>query len=161
VIAGDHGFNTGEHGQTPGQHNLYRESVWVPLIIAGAHPRLPAGVHNVPATLLDVAPTLADLLGLRESNAWQGHSLLSVNGTGSIGFGFRDSLFAETPSWSAVRDPRDGRARLYTRQDWLQRDDRADRHPALARSLLDRAERRRRLNDYLLRRGRIWRSSAS
>lgn len=161
VIAGDHGFNTGEHGQLPGQHNLYRESLWVPLIIVGAHPRLPAGVHDVPATLLDVAPTLADLLGLREANAWQGHSLLSVNGAGRIGFGFRDSLVAETPAWSAVRDPRDGRARLYRRGDWLQLHDLADRHPGLAGRLLADAERRRRLHDHLLRRGRIWRSSAS
>ena len=63
MIAGDHGFNAGEHGQPAGQQNLYRESVWVPLIIVGAHPRLPRGRHEVPASLLDVAPTLADLLG--------------------------------------------------------------------------------------------------
>ncbi len=161
VVAGDHGFNTGEHGQLPGQHNLYRESVWVPLIIAGAHPRLPAGTHDGPATLLDVAPTLADLLGLREANPWQGHSLLAVNRRGWTGFGFRDSLLADTPFWSAVRDPRDGRARLYRRDDWLQARDLAARHPGLAERLLAAAERRRRLNDFLLRQGRIWRSTSS
>jgi len=161
VIAGDHGFNVGEHGQTPGQHDLYRESVWVPLIIAGAHPRLPVGDHEVAASLLDVAPTLADLLGLREANPWQGHSLLAVNGRGWIGFGFRDSLLADTPSWSAVRDPRDGRPRLYRREDWLQRHDLSDRHPALAERLLGAAESRRRLNDHVLRQGRTWRSNAS
>ena len=161
VIAGDHGFNVGEHGQVPGQHNLYRESVWVPLIVAGAHPRLPAGIHDQPATLLDVAPTLADLLGLRERNPWQGHSLLAVNGRGWTGFGFRNSLLAETPAWSAVRDPRDGRARLFRREDWLQRRDLSSSHPGLGERLLGAAERRRRLNDYLLRQGRVWRSNAS
>ncbi|HWT11190.1 MAG TPA: sulfatase-like hydrolase/transferase, partial [Allosphingosinicella sp.] len=161
VVTGDHGFNVGEHGQTAGQHNLYRESVWVPLIISGAHPRLPAGRHDVQATLLDIAPTLADLLGLREANPWQGHSLLAVTGAGWTGFGFRDSLLAETPRWSAVLDPADGRARLYRREDWLQRRDLAGRDPALARRLLDRADRRRRLNDYLLARGRVWRGRAS
>ena len=141
VIAGDHGFNTGEHGQPPGQHNLYRESVWVPLIIAGAHPRLPAGRHDAPATLLDISPTLADLLGLREANPWQGHSLLAVNEGGGTYFGFRDSLLAETPRWSAVRDPRDGQVRLYdNRGDWLQRAELRARHPEVA----DRADRPRR-----------------
>ena len=157
VVTGDHGFNAGEHGQPAGQQNLYRESVWVPLIIAGPHPRLRAGRHEVPATLLDIAPTLADLLGLRVAVPWQGHSLLAVNGAGTTGFGFRDSLLAETPSWAAVRDPGDGRARLYrSSDDWLQRRDLADRAPDLARRLLEQAERSRRLNDYLLRQGRIW-----
>jgi arylsulfatase A-like enzyme len=72
--------------RAPASRNLYRESVWVPLIIAGPHPRLRAGRHEVPATLLDIAPTLADLLGLRVAVPWQGHSLLAVNG-------YRDKLF--------------------------------------------------------------------
>jgi arylsulfatase A-like enzyme len=155
VITGDHGFNVGEHDQVPGQHNLYRESVWVPLIIAGAHPRLRPGRRDTPASLLDLPPTLADLLGLRVANPWQGHSLLAVNG-GGIAFGFRDSLLAETPLWSAVRDPADGEPRLFARTDWLQRTDLAARRPELARRLLERAERARRLHDYLLRHDRIW-----
>lgn len=162
VVAGDHGFNVGEHGQVPGQHNLYRESVWVPLLIVGAHPRLRPGRHDIPASLLDIAPTLADLLGLREPNPWQGHSLLAVNGNGIIAFGFRDSRLAETASWSAVRDPRDGSARLYRRgEDWLQRRDLSARFPDVARSLLERAERSRRLNDHLLRHGRVGRGNPS
>jgi phosphoglycerol transferase MdoB-like AlkP superfamily enzyme len=156
VITGDHGFNVGEHGQVPGQHNLFRESVWVPLILIGAHPRLPRGHHDELATLLDLPPTLADLLGLREANPWQGHSLLALAGGGQAAFGFRDSLLAETPSWSAVLDPRDGRTRLYRREDWLQRHDLAPLRPALAQAILARAERARRLNDHLLRHDRIW-----
>ena len=159
VITGDHGFNTGEHGQVPGQHNLYRESLWVPLIVAGPHPRLPLGTHEGLVSQLDLAPTLADLLGLRVANPWQGHSLLAVRGDGGLGFGFRDSLVAEGPDWTAVRDPGDGEARLYrTREDWLQEHDLARQHPGIARPLLDRAERARRLNDYLLRHDRIWRT---
>ena len=157
VVTGDHGFNVGEHGQVPGQHNLFRESVWVPLIVIGGHPRLPRGRHDQIATLLDVPPTIADLLGLRVANPWQGHSLLALSGRGDIAFGFRDSLVAETPAWTAVRDPRDGRARLYRRSDWLQQDDLADDRSALAEALLARADRVRRLNDYLLRNDRLWR----
>lgn len=156
VITGDHGFNAGEHGQVPGQQDLYRESVWVPLIIAGAHPRLRGAGGDGLASLLDVAPTLADLLGLRIANPWQGHSLLAAD-DGWLAFRFRDSALSETPSWSALRNPRDGRPRLFSRQDWLQRIDLAERRPLLARRLLERGERARRLNDHLLRRNLIWR----
>jgi hypothetical protein len=109
-------------------------------------------------TLLDVAPTLADLIGLRETNPWQGHSLLSVRPDRPVRFGFRDSLLAEVGGWTAVTDPSDGRARLFdSRSDWLQRRDLSARDPALARRLLADADRERRFNDYVLRHGRLWR----
>jgi phosphoglycerol transferase MdoB-like AlkP superfamily enzyme len=159
VIYGDHGFNVGEHGQVPGQHNLYRESVWVPLIMAGAHPRLLAGRHDRLATQLDIVPTVTDLLGIREANPWQGHSLLQTKRTGAATFGFRSWLLAETEHWSAVLDPSDGRPRLYrAREDWLQQHDLSDRHPDVAQHLLQRADQARRLNEYLLRHGLIWQS---
>ena len=56
VIFGDHGFNLGEHGGTPGEINLYREGVWVPLIIAGAHPRLPRGMHRARRRACSTSP---------------------------------------------------------------------------------------------------------
>lgn len=158
VIVGDHGFNTGEHGRPAGQQDLYRESVWVPLIILGAHPRLAAGRHDVPASLLDVAPTLADLLGLRFANPWQGHSLLAVRPEGGAVAAIRDAALWDSPLWTAVRDPADGRARLYRGQaDWLQRRDLAPVFPALAEALLARAGGAQRLNDHLLRHDRVWR----
>jgi hypothetical protein len=157
VIAGDHGFNLGEHGQPIVRQDLYRESVWVPLIVAGPHPRLRPGLHDTPATLLDLAPTLADLLGIRTATPWQGHSLLAVNATGVTGVAFRDSLFAADAAWSAVRDPRDARVRLYANDgDWLQRHDLAARHPALVQGLTARVDRARRLHDYLLRHNLLW-----
>jgi Sulfatase len=162
VITGDHGFNLGEHGGAWGTHSLYRESVWVPLIILGPHPRLPRGRHDEPATLLDLAPTIADLLGLREANPWQGHSLAAGGRPRGLAFGLRDSLLAETPEWTALTDPGDGRPRLFdARRDWLQRHDLSARHPAIAESLLGRARDSKRLNDYLLRHDRIWRPSDS
>jgi len=158
VITGDHGFNLGEHGHAAGQHNLYRESLWVPLIVLGRHPRLRPGFHSDLVSHLDLAPTLADLLGLRVANPWQGHSLLALRGGGGLGFGFRESLVAENQAWTAVRDPRDGGARLYrTGGDWLQRRDLAAGHAGLAGALLARAERMQRLNDFLLRNDRVWR----
>jgi len=155
VIAGDHGFNLGEHGRT-GQQNLRRESTWVPLIIAGAHPRLPRGRYEGPASLLDVAPTLADLLGIREAVAWQGHSLLAAAPGWSLAARNRDVLLMETPDWSAISDPANGRPMLFDRSmDWLQRRDLAGERPALAAELLAEADGRARLHDYLLRNGLI------
>ena len=157
VINSDHGYNLGEHGGLTGAYSLYRESVWTPFLIVGPHPRLPAGRHDQVVTLLDVAPTLADLIGLRERNPWQGHSLLALAPGRSVEFGFRDSLLAEAPGWSAVSDPGDGRLRLYdARSDWLQARDLSGRNPELAKLMLARAERSRRFNDYLLRHGKLW-----
>jgi hypothetical protein len=158
VIVGDHGFNMGEHDRRPGQQNLYRESTWVPLIVAGAHPRLPAGRHSRLASQLDIAPTLADLLGLREPNPWQGHSLLGAGGPRVLHARNRAMLAADTPAWSLVTDPLDGRARLFdSRTDWAGQDrDLAAAHPQIAAALAARAREAAELNDHLLRQGRIW-----
>ncbi|HEY5722658.1 MAG TPA: LTA synthase family protein [Allosphingosinicella sp.] len=151
VIAGDHGFDLGEHGR-PGEQNLRRPSTWVPLILIGAHPRLPRGRHEAPASLLDVAPTLADLLAIREPVAWQGHSLLDAAPEWSLAARNRDVLLMETPAWTAVSDPATGRPMLFDRgDDWLQQRDLAGERPALAAELLAEAEGRARLHDYLLR----------
>jgi arylsulfatase A-like enzyme len=160
VINSDHGYNLGEHGGLTGAYSLFRESTWTPFLIVGPHPLLPAGRHDEIVTLLDLAPTLADLIGLRQANPWQGHSLLALAQTRPVRFGFRDSVTAESGGWSAVTDPTDGRPRLYeARTDWLQRHDVAARHPALARSMLAEAYRSRRFNDYILRHGLLWRGA--
>jgi hypothetical protein len=157
VVNSDHGYNLGEHGGLTGAYSLYRESVWTPFLIVGPHPRLPAGRHDAIVTLLDVAPTIADLIGLRAANPWHGHSLLTLGPGRPVRFGFRAGVMAEAGGWSAVSDPTDGRPRLYdSRFDWLQRRDLAGLHPALARRMLDDADRGRRFNDYLLRHGRLW-----
>lgn len=157
VINSDHGYNLGEHGGLTGAYSLYRESTWTPFLIVGPHPRLPAGRHDNIVTLLDVAPTIADLIGLREANPWHGHSLLAVRPNRPVRFGFRDSVLAEAGGWSAVTDPTDGRPRLYdARTDWLQRRNVSSAHPELAERMLAQADRDRRFNDYLLRNGRVW-----
>lgn len=156
VVLGDHGYNLGEHGGSTGAFSLYRESVWVPFLIAGPHPRLPAGRDGRTVTMLDLAPTIADLIGLRETNPWQGHSLLALGSDRPIRFGFRDSVLAEQGGWSAVTDHLDGGPRLFASADWLQRRDLAGQRPELARRMLHSAELQRRFNDYLIRQDRIW-----
>lgn len=157
VINSDHAYNLGEHGGMIGALSLYQESIWIPFLILGPHPRLPVGRHDELATLLDVAPTIADLLGLREANPWQGHSLLALRPGRRMLFAFGDSVLAQTPQWSALMDGQDGRVHLYSAGgDWLQQHDEAAANPALARSLIEEADRKRRFNDYLLHRGLLW-----
>jgi arylsulfatase A-like enzyme len=129
----------------------------VPIVIVGRHPRLAPGRHENVATLLDVAPTLADLLGVREPVPWQGHSLLGGADRPGAAFAFQGWRFAESGGWSMVQAPDDDAPRLFDRvNDWLQRRDRARDAPAAAAALAAHADQARRLNDYLLRHDLVW-----
>ncbi|HYD38157.1 MAG TPA: sulfatase-like hydrolase/transferase, partial [Allosphingosinicella sp.] len=156
IVVGDHGFNLGEHRTPVGQLSLYRESVWVPLLIVGPHERLPRGRIGKPVSLLDVAPTVADLLGLREPVPWQGHSLAGGSGS-SLLFAQRGWRLAEAAGWSAVAAPGAPSPELFDRRrDWLQRSPVRGRE-AMARALIRKAEDMSRLNDHALRHDRVWR----
>jgi arylsulfatase A-like enzyme len=156
VITGDHGFNLGEHGPA-GQANGWRESVWVPLVIHGPHARLPRGGHDQPASLLDIAPTLLDLLGIRAPNPWMGSSLLTRRMSASFVLSRETSILGESGRFSMVVDPANGKARLYDAiADPLQRNDISDAHPEAAASLKRQAEDERLLVDYLLEANQVW-----
>jgi arylsulfatase A-like enzyme len=158
VIVGDHGYNLGEHDGTPGQRNGWRESVWVPFLIHGAHPRLPRGRHDEVASQLDLAPTVAELLGIRQANPWLGRSLLAGAGPGAtVGMRRGDVVFAETPEWSLVVDPGSGAPHLYDPgHDPLQRRDMAAGHSEAAARLERDIREQQALWDYLVERNRVW-----
>lgn len=74
VITADHGEEFGEHGGF-GHHTVYDELVHVPLIMAG--PKISSGTVVRPqVSHLDLAPTLADLIGIGRVPNFQGKSLL-------------------------------------------------------------------------------------
>lgn len=74
VLWSDHGYHIGEKEIT-GKNTLWDDSTRVPLIFAG--PGIKSGqVCTKPAELLDVYPTLADLLKLPASKQLEGLSLL-------------------------------------------------------------------------------------
>ncbi len=76
VFAGDNGLALGQHGLL-GKQNLYEHSVRVPLVISG--PGLPAGERRQALCyLLDIFPTLTDLIGLETPEAVEGISLAPV-----------------------------------------------------------------------------------
>jgi len=77
VLVGVHGEEFFEHGGAGHGHNLHEESLRVPLAIR-APALLAPGRVGVPVDLLDLAPTLVDLLGLPFPGAWQGESLVPV-----------------------------------------------------------------------------------
>ncbi|MBK8236502.1 MAG: sulfatase-like hydrolase/transferase [Deltaproteobacteria bacterium] len=77
VFMGVHGEEFLEHGSAGHGLTLYEESLRVPLAIRA--PELVAsGRIDAPVDLLDLAPTLVDLLGLPPAQAWQGESLVRI-----------------------------------------------------------------------------------
>jgi arylsulfatase A-like enzyme len=79
VFTGDHGEEFGEHG---GEYHgdLYREDLHVPLLVAG--PGIGARRLEAPVGLIDVAPTILELLGIEIPEAFDGDSLLPWIETG-------------------------------------------------------------------------------
>ena len=75
VFAGDNGLALGQHGLM-GKQNLYDHSVRVPLIFAG--PGIPNGEErDALVYLLDIYPTLCDLLGIEPPDSVEGQSMAS------------------------------------------------------------------------------------
>ncbi len=74
VFVADHGEEFKDHGACDHIHSVYDELVHVPMILAG--PNVPAGkVIDAPVSLVDVAPTLLDLLGLAPEPRMEGDDL--------------------------------------------------------------------------------------
>lgn len=103
LITGDHGEEFWDHGSTAHGHTLYDELLHVPLVI-----RLPGGHHaglrcDINIGLIDVMPTILDIVGLPAPTQCRGRSLtpcLSGDGPSDI------PLIAETSieaSLSAIR----------------------------------------------------------
>ncbi|WP_434415409.1 sulfatase-like hydrolase/transferase [Nannocystis pusilla] len=77
VLVGLHGEEFFEHGGALHGFSLHEESLRVPLVIR-APALLAPGRVTAPVDLLDLAPTLADLLGLPFPPQWQGDSLVPL-----------------------------------------------------------------------------------
>jgi arylsulfatase A-like enzyme len=74
VVTSDHGEEFGDHGSVLHGGTQHREILHVPLIMHG--PGVPAGVRvSTPASLVDVVPTVLDLLGIAPPADLDGRSL--------------------------------------------------------------------------------------
>jgi arylsulfatase A-like enzyme/Flp pilus assembly protein TadD len=77
VIVADHGESLGEHGERTHGIFTYRSTLSVPFLISG--PGIPAGrVVAEPVSIIDIAPTIAELAGLPKAPLEDGVSLARV-----------------------------------------------------------------------------------
>lgn len=76
IYSSDHGDNLGSHGLW-GKSVMYESAAAVPMILRD--PRLYAGsAVDVPVSLVDIAPTAADICGVAKDPRWSGASLLDI-----------------------------------------------------------------------------------
>ena len=74
ILTSDHGDEINDHGGFGHGHNLYRELLFVPLIVQYPDGRL--GRRDEPVSTLDIVPTVLDCLGLEVPSGLAGQSLL-------------------------------------------------------------------------------------
>jgi arylsulfatase A-like enzyme len=95
VVSADHGEEFGDHGEYDHGHNLYNETLRVPLLI---HPASILGAKSgrcsEPVSLIDLYPTLREIVGERSAGHEEGRSLLSTLRSGGTSPGEDRRLFA-------------------------------------------------------------------
>ncbi len=83
VVVGDHGEAFGEHGHYVHGVDLYEEETHVPLILINR--RLFHGESDSTlGGIIDLAPTILDILGYPVPGTWQGRSLFDPERTGRV-----------------------------------------------------------------------------
>src|SRR4051812_13117848 len=109
VVVGDHGESLGEHGEQQHGFFVYEAAMHIPLIVAG--PAVPVRVVPDQVRIVDVMPTILEVVGAKAPAAVQGVSLMP------LGRGAKLDLlaFGETwypryhYGWSELTEVRDGR----------------------------------------------------
>jgi arylsulfatase A-like enzyme/Tfp pilus assembly protein PilF len=109
IVTADHGEGFGEHGERGHGLLLYEESLHVPLAVVG--PGIPHARVQTPVSLVDIYPTIAELVQVKVPAAVQGHSLMPlIRGSRE----HATPVFAETMyprlryGWSELRSLRTG-----------------------------------------------------
>jgi arylsulfatase A-like enzyme len=132
VVLGDHGEAMGQHAGNYGHtFLLYEENVRVPFLVAGTGLVTGHARSRTIVSLIDTAPTILDLLGIRIPSEHQGHSALVAASPMALFFtdyslplvGLRDGR------WKFVHDLESGRSKLFDLEsDPGERHDLAERH---------------------------------
>ncbi|RMH21157.1 MAG: hypothetical protein D6696_06495 [Acidobacteria bacterium] len=144
VLLSDHGEGLGDHGEREHGILLYREALQVPLILKLPEARLAGRRSAHPAQLIDVVPTVLDLLGQPRPDRLAGSSLRAL----LAGEAPERALYAETyyprlhMGWSELTSLIEGRLHYIAGPDPELYDLVAD--PAERRNVL--AEERRALS---------------
>ena len=111
VVAGDHGESLGDHGERDHGIFVYENVLRVPLIISG--PAIPPARVSAVARLVDVMPTVLNLLGLPDPRA-DGVSLVGMmKGGRDLDLDvYAESLYPQRLGWAPLRTLRRGRFKL-------------------------------------------------
>ena len=83
ILTGDHGEEFRDHGGLQHGTTLYEELMHVPLVISVPTERGPPASRrrvSTPVTLVDLVPTILDLLGVSSAAAFDGRSLMPALG---------------------------------------------------------------------------------
>ncbi len=119
ALTSDHGEEFWEHGSVGHGHTLYHELTNVPLIFSWPG-KLPEGeIRHEHISLVDLAPSVADLIGLQLPSDLPGRSVLANGDHEELPqFGEALEFFGELKSisyggWKLIQDPESGDARLY------------------------------------------------
>ena len=123
VITSDHGEEFFERGWTGHGYTLFDENLRVPLLFV--HPSLPTRRVSEQVRLLDLAPTILDLLGLEIPESWRGESLGPlIDGeaaTGRIAFSEhnhgRARFSVREGDWKVIQAIENGQIRFFNLED--------------------------------------------
>ncbi len=113
IVVADHGESLGEHGERTHGVFTYRSTLSVPFLIAG--PGIPAGrVVSEPVSIMDIAPTVAELTGLSPAKLEDGVSLARTIRRSDVAprsraIYFESMLPFYSYGWVAPRGEADGR----------------------------------------------------
>lgn len=109
VVVGDHGESLGEHGEQQHGFFVYEAAMHIPLIVAG--PAVPVRSVADQVRIVDVMPTVLDLVGASIPAAVQGTSLLPLGRGGKLDLlAFGETWYPRYHyGWSELTAVRDGR----------------------------------------------------
>ena len=116
VITGDHGEALDEKGEFGHGHNIYTNQILTPILI---YDREDVEYKNTSyATLVDIAPTIVDRLGLPVPESWDGISLLSEENSRQLTYHQQEDQYAiihskEDMRYKLIYDSRTGKQELY------------------------------------------------
>jgi lipoteichoic acid synthase len=77
VVIGDHGESFGQHGAHVHGNNVFEEQVHIPLLLINPY-LFRGGTDQVAGGLVDLAPTILDLLKVEAPRSWQGRSMFAA-----------------------------------------------------------------------------------
>jgi arylsulfatase A-like enzyme len=108
VVTGDHGESLGEHGELEHGIFLYQSTLRVPLVICA--PGMTARRVTAPTSLVDVFPTVLQLLGIAPRASHDGVSLVPALTGGGLPARaiYAESMYAAHFGWGPLRMIYDG-----------------------------------------------------